>query len=294
MDSSIDNQPEVQETVLSRGARIWWVRVGAELPAWRLSIDRPLSVGIHFTLAGTVAIDGTTLPLRQLGVNKHNMFYSGTAGYTIHGPAGQAGEFVQIQLSSDFFTQFSESNSPIFEQLAAQIQVGQPLWLAPTDLPMLPALHTVLTQLMHCPLTCSLKRLFLEAKVLELLALQLGQYEQTASMAIARPPDYEKIVESRRLLEAHFDNPPTLAELSRLVGLNVSKLKKGFKAAFGEPIYNWVLTYRLERAYQLLQSGQFTISEVAYQVGYQHPAHFTTAFKKKFGVVPSHFFKHPV
>lgn len=290
MNVSSADVNDVQEISLTNGTCIWWGRMDARQQPMRLPVQRKHLVIMHFTLAGSVAahLGDSTLSI-NLPTNQHNLLCtSGTACWLTVFPE-QPCEFVQIHVVSEFFAQFSEPDSPTLQHLAKLVQTHQPLYLVPANLPVTPAMHTVLAQITKCPLTCSLKQLFLEAKVLELFALQLGQYEQhlSAAAATAQPPEYDKIVEARRLLETHFDNPPTLADLSRLVGLNEFKLKKSFKEVFGDTIYGWVLNYRLERAYQLLQRHQLTISEVAYRVGYQHPAHFTTAFKKKFGIVPS-------
>jgi AraC-like DNA-binding protein len=46
---------------------------------------------------------------------------------------------------------------------------------------------------------------------------------------------------------------------------------------------------RLKRAAQLLQKSQQTVSEIAYEVGYNNPKIFTKYFKEEFGVTPSQY-----
>jgi AraC-like DNA-binding protein len=43
---------------------------------------------------------------------------------------------------------------------------------------------------------------------------------------------------------------------------------------------------RMQQAQQLLQSGEWTVTEVARTVGYAHLGHFATAFKSQFGMTP--------
>lgn len=279
----------IQEIILNNGTRIVWDTLHSG-QSRKLNQEAGQIVAMHFTLTGAVLLSATGLesPV-SVRASQHTMLYPAGGIFQLENGADEPCQFLQVHVADDFFGQPSNHDGPGLHQLAALVQARQPACLSPENRSVTADMHTVLAHITKCPLTCSLKRLFLEAKVLELLTLQLAQYESRAvgSEPDAPIPDYDKLMETRRLLETHFDNPPTLRELSRLVGLNEFKLKKGFKAAFGDTIHHWALSYRLNQAYQLLQSRQLSISEVAYQVGYQHPAHFTTAFKKKFGVVPS-------
>jgi AraC-like DNA-binding protein len=130
-----------------------------------------------------------------------------------------------------------------------------------------------------------------EANVLELLALQLqqrGRWAGTAPGASALPdPTLDRMVEARDRVLARMDAPPSLAELARLVGTNEFALKRDFKAAFGTTVYGLLLDRKLAHARALLLDTDRPIGEIAREVGYAHPAHFSTAFKKKYGVPPS-------
>lgn len=77
---------------------------------------------------------------------------------------------------------------------------------------------------------------------------------------------------------------PTIAELARAVGLNQCKLKKGFKSLFGTSIYALFQEQRMNRAMQLLKNNNVT--ETAMVLGYSNVSHFSSAFRKQFGVLP--------
>lgn len=94
------------------------------------------------------------------------------------------------------------------------------------------------------------------------------------------------IYEARDYLAQHYAAPPTISKLARMVGINQTKLKAGFKQALGMTIYQFIIRQRMERASELLLADDQSISEVAYQVGYDYPANFTYAFKKHYGVLP--------
>ena len=55
---------------------------------------------------------------------------------------------------------------------------------------------------------------------------------------------------------------------------------------FGTPIFQYTQNLRLEKALQLLHTGDYSIREVADAVGYSYSKNFTTAFKRRYGVSP--------
>jgi len=84
-----------------------------------------------------------------------------------------------------------------------------------------------------------------------------------------------------------MDNPPSLDELSRQIGLNSFKLKKSFKAVFGVPVFKYLQNERMAKAHELLRSKDATVQEAAWQVGYDSLSSFSNAFAKKYGFRPS-------
>ncbi len=92
--------------------------------------------------------------------------------------------------------------------------------------------------------------------------------------------------QAREILLTRLENPPTLTELSRIVGTNECTLKRGFKETFGCTVYNFVQENRLEKAYQLITGCGYNVSESAFAVGYSNLSHFSKVFKIKFGISP--------
>jgi len=101
--------------------------------------------------------------------------------------------------------------------------------------------------------------------------------------------DQKAIQAAENLLTGCFENPPTICELSKLVGLNEYKLKNGFREMFGKTIYEYVRELRMRSAKDLLEDDNLSISQVAYKVGYINTSHFARAFKKEYGLNPSDF-----
>lgn len=98
--------------------------------------------------------------------------------------------------------------------------------------------------------------------------------------------DLRRIDEARDILIENYRNPPAIPALARRVGINQTKLKALFKSVYGMTIHEFTKRLRMERASELLAKGDFTIAEIAYEVGYDFPASFTHAFRKFYGHSP--------
>lgn len=91
------------------------------------------------------------------------------------------------------------------------------------------------------------------------------------------------------ILRAEWADPPTIAVLSRRVGLNDCYLKADFRRRTGKSIGEYVRTLRMEHALELIESGRSSITEAALAVGYSNPGHFSAAFKRHHGRLPSKY-----
>lgn len=98
--------------------------------------------------------------------------------------------------------------------------------------------------------------------------------------------DLNHIYEARDYLSEHYMEPITIRALARMVGINQTKLKAGFKQTFGVTLHDYILECRMKRASELLLAKDRSIAEISYEVGYEYPANFTSAFKKHYGTLP--------
>jgi AraC family transcriptional regulator len=82
----------------------------------------------------------------------------------------------------------------------------------------------------------------------------------------------------------------TLAQMAAAAHLSVYHFARQFKAATGLPPHQYVLTRRIERAKQLLQTGSdFSLAEVAASAGFSDQSQFSHHFKRLVGVTPGQF-----
>ncbi|MBL27782.1 MAG: hypothetical protein CMM50_09575 [Rhodospirillaceae bacterium] len=102
-----------------------------------------------------------------------------------------------------------------------------------------------------------------------------------------------KARQARSILLQRIGQPPTIPELSALVGTNETDLKRCFRQLFGESIAEFSRRSRLESARALLRHGADNVANVALEVGYANPSQFARAFRAQFGINPSECRRRP-
>ncbi len=155
------------------------------------------------------------------------------------------------------------------------------------------AMQTTLHQILQCPFQGIIKKVYLESKVWELMALLLEQEQALRqgkpAPSTLKPDDVDRIHHARDILLQQLDRPPSLLELARLVGLNECTLKRGFREVFGTTAFGYLHDYRLEQARQLLQERRLNVSEVARAVGFGSCTYLARVFRKKYGISPKQY-----
>lgn len=131
---------------------------------------------------------------------------------------------------------------------------------------------------------------YIEAKALELLALQLKQFaddmDPDMRFVTLKKYDLDTILKAKEILVSDLQDAPTIKELAKMSGINQQKLKSGFKQIFGMTINQYLREYRLETAKFLIMEGKSSIQDVAERVGYSSQSHFARRFREKFGLLP--------
>jgi AraC-like DNA-binding protein len=155
-----------------------------------------------------------------------------------------------------------------------------------------PSMAIVLNQMFHYNLNLSLKNLYFKGKGYELLSLFFNKNEDPNAEHCPFLIDEEnvlKIKKAKKIILANMAEPPGLQELADLVGINLKKLKLGFKQVYGDTVYGFLFDYKMNHARQLLDSGSYNVNEVGLKIGYSTGSHFIAAFKKKFATTPKKY-----
>jgi len=96
----------------------------------------------------------------------------------------------------------------------------------------------------------------------------------------------ERVEQVIFLLRQNLADPPPLEELGKKIGCSHFYLSRIFSAHTGQTITQYLRQLRLEKAAELLKSGDYNVTEAALEVGYNSLSHFSTAFHQAFGCCP--------
>ena len=155
-----------------------------------------------------------------------------------------------------------------------------------------PSMAIVLSQLFHYSLHPSIKNLYYKGKGYELLSLYFNKTEDPNAEQCPFLIDEDNVMKIRKAKEiiiANMAEPPGLQELADEIGLNLKKLKMGFKQIYGDTVYGFLFDYKMNIARKLLDSGSYNVNEVGLKIGYSTGSHFIAAFKKKFATTPKKY-----
>lgn len=286
------------ELPTGRGRLTHWYFEGIRMAHARWHYRQPLTaewcadldvVHLHFNLRGRVVIENQRAGFTaRLASYEHNLWYSHGFEGLIHSEELEEETFILQFTRPAFLALAQQANEPL-RRFCAAVMRGQQLLLSEQGLTLGLALHTAIREVLSCRLEGPLKKLFLSAKALEILVLQAEAFglAQQPRRHVRSDYDRERLLFARDYLIQHLALPPSLPELARVAGLNEFKLKAGFKELFGQTVFGYLSDYRLADAKAQLLERQKTASELAFELGYSSVQHFSTAFKKKFGVSPT-------
>ena len=279
--------PEIRyDEVKLDSARMLWYQYTADqeyhIPM-RLEKER---VELHFKLQGRSGVNYADQRL-IMTANQQSIFYQRELeGEYVLFP-GEESAFFEIEMPVAVFGSLVTDESQFLRDFFQQLQTPRHYLWPGYCMHITPKMHNIISDMHTTTYTGQMKRLFLEAKMVELFLLQVSSFEEEYQQpADLRPQEIEALHAARQYIGLHFAEDCSIISLAGRVGLNQKKLKYGFKILFGHTIFGYVSHVRMEKAKQLLLDEQKTVGEVAELVGYQHQQHFTAAFRKKYGILP--------
>ena len=104
--------------------------------------------------------------------------------------------------------------------------------------------------------------------------------------------DEALIAKVRTWLEENVaDSEITVDQLASYVGMGRTSMYNKIKGLTGKSPVELIQDFRLEKATYYLKSGQFSVSETCYKVGFSDPGYFSRSFKKHFGISPMDYIR---
>ncbi len=99
--------------------------------------------------------------------------------------------------------------------------------------------------------------------------------------------DLARLRRVRDRIDRDYAQPLDVEALARGVHMSAGHLSRQFRQAYGESVYSYLMTRRIERAMALLRRGELSVTEVCFEVGCASLGTFSTRFAELVGVPPS-------
>ena len=252
----------------------------SELPALELQFNLE---GSYFHPDNKV--NTQPLPTQQ---GTHNiLFFPPIQDRFVQCMGAQKNRVLEIHLTQEYFTSLLDRNFPQAVDFLRKMENMEFAGMHSHHLSITGPMTLLINDMLNCNKSGTLRKLYFEARILELLMLQL---EQVSGLQKPHYPlssyDVERLQEAKWIVENNMENPYSIPRLAAKVGINEFKLKKGFKQLFKTTVFGHIFNIRMEQAKQLLLDGNQSITEIADTVGYKNAHHFSTAFKRKYGMLP--------
>ncbi|MDV7187122.1 AraC family transcriptional regulator [Lutibacter sp. TH_r2] len=226
----------------------------------------------------------------ELFENNSNMVYFKDEKMLVLHEIPANSEVICLLISIDYFhSLFSSEGNFLFN--FNNFKVGQPI-IEPKEISN--TCKLILNQLTAKNVAESLQAIYTKGKIYELLSIYFSNITQENSdhcPYITNEEVVGKIKLAKEIVIKNMNNPPSLNDLAKEVGLNIKKLKSDFKEFYGVPVFTFLLNYKMELAKKLLQENKMNVNEISTHLGYSSSSHFIAAFKRKFGITPKQFSK---
>jgi AraC-like DNA-binding protein len=245
---------------------------------------------VRVLLSGGLTVDGTDLRLSGAGAYLEVDPGDRYAPYTLH--CGSPTRFMVVNCRPEFFSDVVNLAPGALPKPLATLFSGSTDEPHLRHTPLGPDLLRAANDIMRADASYSpeLRNAFLSVKCQEIACAVVR--DLTKSSSEPQPTglsvrDVNRVYEARDILAEGFPKLPTIAELSRSVGLNRTKLKIAFKAVFGMTIADFTMQCRMDRAADMVSAGELSIAEIAYALGYDHPTNFSATFRAYHGLTPT-------
>ena len=111
-----------------------------------------------------------------------------------------------------------------------------------------------------------------------------------AALEQGRPKDAAFMQRINTLIKVNLEDENfDLDSLCKAMSLSRTQLFRRLKSLIRQPPANYIKIMRLQRAKELLETTDLTVSEVVFKTGFQTLSHFTNIFQKQYGILPSVF-----
>jgi AraC-like DNA-binding protein len=196
--------------------------------------------------------------------------------------------FITVEFSRKFLKQHLQNQKDSLHPLVKEAVVKERALSGVTPAVRLSNRQQELVSSLHQPpVMLAAQPLWYQSRALELMAeFFFRQPKEELFCLRQKRVARERVDRVIKFLQDKLAEPPSLDEIGRVAGCSSFYLSRTFSVEMGMTIPQYLRQLRMERAAELLLTGKFNVTEVAMEVGYSSPSHFSTAFHQTFGCCP--------
>ncbi len=247
----------------------------------------PGSVELCLNLTGTGQVTAGAATA-QFGAATAGFYRQGQAPLKAIRVGGERHRFITVELAPEFLAR----------HLAGAVDLHPLVLVAATGAnrdsgvsnptPLSSRLVELVESLRHPPVLACAQTLWYRAKAVELMGEFFFQPATAAELFCHRQ---QRVARNRAdavraILRRDLVKVPPLDDLAREVGCSSFYLSRTFSKETGQTIPQYLRQLRMERAAELLKSGNYNVTEAAFEVGYNSLSHFSQAFHQAYGCCP--------
>lgn len=254
---------------------------------WGLSFH-PDSVELCLNLAGTGDVSMGSDRVR-FGPWTAGFYRQGRTPLKAGRTAGEDHRFITVEFAPAFLARHLHAVAADLHPLIRRVATGEQgdSAVGATE-NMNTRQRELVTSLRQPPVLASAQSVWYQAKAIELMGEFFFQSASAEELFCHRQ---QRVARDRvdaviSLLKQNITEPPSLEVIGKQVGCSPFYLSRTFSKETGVTIPQFIRTLRLERAAELLRSGDYNVTEAAFEVGYSSLSHFSQAFHQQYGCCP--------
>ena len=252
---------------------------------WAASFH-PGCVELCLNLAGHGFVEGRG-GRTEFAPNTAGFYHRTDEPLTARRTAGEQHQFLTVEFSCPFLAKQLAGAEAMLHPIVRAALAGKPRQHVSGTTQRLTAAHQqLIATLRQPPVYAAAQPVWYQCKVLELAVTFLVQPEEELFCTRQQRLAQERVEQVIFLLRQNLATPPTLEELGKKIGCSHFYLSRIFSAQTGQTIMQHLRQLRMDRAAELLRSGEHNVTEAAMEVGYNSLSHFSAAFHEAFGCCP--------
>ncbi|MCK0160956.1 helix-turn-helix domain-containing protein [Allomuricauda sp. F6463D] len=247
---------------------------------------------LHFEISGNYSCfyEKEPDPIVVIPEYHYNMFYLPRAKCRCD-YMGAPTRTLELFFTLEFVKKIAGDNyDSVLERVNSAINSKKPYVFWNQPCPISQDIFHILEEITDCSYDGVLRQNYLQSKITGLLVellIEANKKSVSSHKSVLSKSDLTSLHLVEKYIKSNLNRTLTIEELATKASFNTSKLKRDFKRLHGTTVFKYITQLRMEKAHSLISNDGFTIAQAAYEVGYLNPQHFTKAFKRTLGYLPS-------